>query len=442
MSRRDVVWTNASTKLLSDDDPVAAVLERARALFVRGLDLGWSGPPFDPLRLAGLLGFELVPTADVVDATISIGSRKRPTIRYNPLRPKGRVRYSIAHEIAHTLFPDWDELDRFRQGRRGKSGDSWQLESLCNLAAAELLMPQEHCEELLDAELDTTVLATARKRFEVSMETVLLRTVRARGEPCAAFCASVRENEGSKRYRMDYVVGNADWRGGIRVGERVPVKSVIAECSAIGSVAEGVEKWGAFPPLLRLDCFGMPPYPGALIPRVCGLLRLDDPPEDSTTTQIETAVGDATLPRGEGPRVIVQIVNDRARVWGGGGFASAMRRRYPDVQKGFIDWARSSPDNQTLGRTHFQSAGEDVVVASMVAQHGFGESSSPRIRYEALRVCLRELSVYARATGASIHMPMIGTGLAGGRWDVILQLLEEAFVRSSVPVTVYRHSSL
>jgi hypothetical protein len=34
-------------------------------------------------------------------------------------------------------------------------------------------------------------------------------------------------------------------------------------------------------------------------------------------------------------------------------------------------------------------------------------------------------------------MPRIGTGGAGGRWDIVAELIDEALVRRGVDVTVY-----
>ena len=64
-------------------------------------------------------------------------------IEYNPNRPRERRRYSVAHEIAHTLFPDCAKRVRHRGSHHGKrpGSDDWQLEALCNIAAAEILMP-------------------------------------------------------------------------------------------------------------------------------------------------------------------------------------------------------------------------------------------------------------------------------------------------------------
>ena len=39
--------------------------------------------------------------------------------------------------------------------------------------------------------------------------------------------------------------------------------------------------------------------------------------------------------------------------------------------------------------------------------------------------------------GASVHMPKLGTGAAGGSWPLIEELVVEEFIRRDVPVLVY-----
>src|SRR5687768_8534187 len=93
-------WTNKSVLTLSgDQDPIAVITERARATVLTALDQGWAGPPFDPIVLADLLNLEVVPTETVRDArTVPVG-KGRVRIEFNPTRPRGRMRYSLAHEI-------------------------------------------------------------------------------------------------------------------------------------------------------------------------------------------------------------------------------------------------------------------------------------------------------------------------------------------------------
>jgi O-acetyl-ADP-ribose deacetylase (regulator of RNase III) len=74
----------------------------------------------------------------------------------------------------------------------------------------------------------------------------------------------------------------------------------------------------------------------------------------------------------------------------------------------------------------------------MVAQHGIRPSAGvPPIRYDALRQCLDELAVQAVALGASVHMPRIGCGLAGGTWPEVEAVVEATLTAAAVPVYVY-----
>jgi len=98
-------WTNASVlKFAEGRDPVKVVVQFARDIVLDAIDKGWSGPPFDPMKLADLRGLRTSPRGDIRDARTVLAGHDRVLIEYNPNRPSGRLRYSIAHEIAHTFF--------------------------------------------------------------------------------------------------------------------------------------------------------------------------------------------------------------------------------------------------------------------------------------------------------------------------------------------------
>jgi hypothetical protein len=126
------------------EDPVAAISKAARSLVVDALDKGWSGPPFDPFALADLLRLEVVPRGDVQEARTVAAGQSNLRIEFNPNRPRHRVRFSVAHEIAHSLFPDCAKSMRYRAVHHEPTSDEWQLEALCNIAAAET--PNAHRE--------------------------------------------------------------------------------------------------------------------------------------------------------------------------------------------------------------------------------------------------------------------------------------------------------
>jgi O-acetyl-ADP-ribose deacetylase (regulator of RNase III) len=432
-------WTNPSVLALAGDrDPIEAVTERARELVTRALDEDWVGPPFDPIKLASILGFDVRPLADIPDArTVSIGA-DRFRIDYNPNRPSGRVRYSIAHEIAHTFFPDCGERVRNRLAHANATLDEWQLEALCNIAAAEILMPFGSFPAASERLTDIDRVIALQKQFKVSTEALLLRIVRIAPSMCAAFSASQVE-EGSRRgrWRVDYVVGSSSWPEGAVRGTLLPPDTRIQECAGgIGFTTRSDEVWDGRS--THVEAVALPPYPGAITPRVAGFVSLADEASASAALALLEVVGDALQPRGAGPNIVAHVVTDKAQTWGGGGFAAALRQRWPHVHEDFSAWAGQFGRNLQLGRVRFCDAPDSIRVASMVAQHGYGAARTARVRYVALEQCITEVFREAADAGATVHLPRIGTGHGGGSWPIIRDMVESAAAQWRVSAVVYR----
>ncbi len=436
MKRR--VWTNPSVLALAgDSDPVQAITERARTLAVEAIQDGWSGPPYDPFALAEYQNVAVVAREDIPEAR-TVPSRAGYIIEFNPNRPRSRVKYSICHELAHTLFPDCADRVRSRATHRDMKGDEWQLETLCNIGAAELLMPVGSIPSLEGERFTIDAVLEARKQHEVSAEAVLLRAVRLTADQCCVFSSSRRRlSEGRERYFIDYAIGSRAWAGGISAGAALPEATVAGECNAIGFTAKGHEAWDAIGSV-RVECLGVPPYPNQTYPRVLGIIRPQKQlPVD--LAEITYVRGDASRPRGSGPRILAQIVNDSAFTWGGG-FSLAVREKWPVAQKAFRAWAEQERRNLRLGNVHVGDVDESLAVASMIAQHGFGPSPKPRIRYMALKACLERLGNVAAERSATVHMPKIGTGQAGGSWNIVREFVQEAVCAHGVKVFVYELS--
>ena len=107
------------------------------------------------------------------------------------------------------------------------------------------------------------------------------------------------------------------------------------------------------------------------------------------------------------------------------------------IQEEFQDWVHQDRRNLSLGNVHHAEIDDDLSIVHMVAQKGYGPSGKPRIRYGALRDSLVQLREIAASQGAGVHMPRIGTGQAGGNWDLIRDLIDEHLVRRGVPVFIY-----
>lgn len=428
-------WTNKSVaQLAGTTNPIDIVVGKARQVTMDAIADGWSGPPFDPAELAVRLGIAIEPRDDISDARTVPGPGRTLKIEFNPNRPRGRVRYSIAHEIAHTFFPDCGDQVRNRADKTEIEGDDWQLEMLCNIAAAELVMPIGSFPDLREKHVSIDELMAIRKDYDVSTEALLLRFIRLTATPCALFAASRAEaGPYQSRYRIDYAVASSTWTRSIPLGQYLRDGTLLAESTAIGFTAIGDEVWPG-ESRFHVECVGTPPYPGNVYPRVLGLLT--DPNESGGLAQsIRILRGNALSPRGDGPRLIAHIVNDRSSTWGGG-FAKQVAIHYTDAQLDFRKWSRD-PDHLKLGNTHFFGHPSGIEIASMVAQHGFGASEIPRIRYQALEACLTMVRERAKVHGATVHMPRIGCGLAGGKWEVISELIEQSLLRHNILVTVY-----
>jgi len=153
---------------------------------------------------------------------------------------------------------------------------------------------------------------------------------------------------------------------------------------------------------------------------------------------IHYVVGDATYPEGEGNKIIAHICNDEGG-WGRG-FVVAISNNWAEPEQAYRKWYRNRGENDfDLGAVQLVQVEDDVWVANMIAQHGMrsGAQGQPPIRYEAVEEALGKLAAEAKERRASVHMPRIGCGLAGGRWEMIEPIIERTLCQSGVEVFVY-----
>jgi O-acetyl-ADP-ribose deacetylase (regulator of RNase III) len=147
--------------------------------------------------------------------------------------------------------------------------------------------------------------------------------------------------------------------------------------------------------------------------------------------------GDATAPQAKGNKIIAHICNDLGG-WGKG-FVVAISRRWREPEQEYRSWYRDRSANDFgLGAVQLVQVLPDTWVANMVAQRGMKTGSSgPPIRYEAVEQCLRIVGDHAIRLGASVHMPRIGCGLAGGKWEQIEPIILRTLCERSIATTVY-----
>ncbi len=151
--------------------------------------------------------------------------------------------------------------------------------------------------------------------------------------------------------------------------------------------------------------------------------------------EVRYRVGDATAPSADGNKIIAHICNDQG-AWGKG-FVLALSRRWQQPAESFKSWFKEGGDFGLAG-VQFVQVEPDVWVANMIGQHGLKtQKGVPPIRYEALRTCLEAVASKAKELGATVHMPRIGCGLAGGEWSKVEPIIIETLCEKGIEVTVY-----
>jgi O-acetyl-ADP-ribose deacetylase (regulator of RNase III) len=152
--------------------------------------------------------------------------------------------------------------------------------------------------------------------------------------------------------------------------------------------------------------------------------------------EINYLKGDATNPASSGNKIIVHVCNDIGG-WGKG-FVMAISKRWKEPEKRYREWFKSKT-GFSLGEVQFVKVEDDLWIANLIGQHKINkdEMGNAPIRYEAILSGLEKVAQFASENDATVHMPRIGCGLAGGTWDKIEPLIKSALAEKNIEVTVY-----
>lgn len=125
------------------------------------------------------------------------------------------------------------------------------------------------------------------------------------------------------------------------------------------------------------------------------------------------------------PAIIIPHVCNNLGAWGAG-FVVPLGQHYPDAKESYLKC------NKTLGHTDIASLPNNLFVANMIAQDGVGGKRP--LRYDALTFCMHAVRAFATEKQAHIHAPLFGSGLAGGNWNFITQLILDVWGDLSVSI--------
>lgn len=145
----------------------------------------------------------------------------------------------------------------------------------------------------------------------------------------------------------------------------------------------------------------------------------------------------------EGQKFLCHCCNDIGVM--GAGVALTISKKWPQVKQDYVKWYKDKVWKEkpfALGQYQLVVVDrkKEIVVVNLIGQEGIGFRNGPPIRYEAIKQGFEDLSRSILAgcfPNASVHMPRIGCGLAGGEWEKIETIIQETFCVAGVPVTVY-----
>jgi hypothetical protein len=156
---------------------------------------------------------------------------------------------------------------------------------------------------------------------------------------------------------------------------------------------------------------------------------------DISVSRINTSSNGAT--------VIIPHVCNNANVFGAG-FAAAVAEKFPIVKENFNLLGNKAKlgQIQNIDVLCNKLYGNRLVVSNMIAQNGlFSPKNNRPLNYGALCFCMTEVRNLVKSLSKSdtnkveIHAPKFGSGLAGGDWKFISELINDIW--NGIDVYVY-----
>lgn len=234
--------------------PEEIIRKKSRRLVAEAKAMGWAGPPFDPLMLASIQGILSRETRELFSAEAQLTpiEGRQLLLEFNPDRSTGRRNFSISHEIAHTFFEDCYEIVHQRKANPLTFDPQQEVEHLCQVGAAEILMPYEDfMTDAASLPLSLNSVQTLARRYGASREAAARRMLGVSGRTGALVFFSTRLKPSEIRsgvaaepkLRILYVVPSGDFSIFLPPHKSAPNDSCI--CCAIlpDEVVAGKESW-------------------------------------------------------------------------------------------------------------------------------------------------------------------------------------------------------
>src|ERR1700691_3987470 len=105
----------------------------------------------------------------------------------------------------------------------------------------------------------------------------------------------------------------------------------------------------------------------------------------------------------------------------GSGFALQIRNNYPDAYKTYIKYYNECG---LITGLIIPAISNNKIILNAISQDKYGYDKKVYVDYQALYKIFRDLNKYGDIFDNRIAMPLIGSGLAGGSWKIISEIIE------------------
>lgn len=255
-----------------DNNPEAIIREKAKSLFRYAVDCGWSGPPFDPAILAGLLGIKIIPAEIHLEADAMIypaGDGSMNILLNTSVQLPERRNFSICHEIAHTFFPDHSGFIQMRSKKTDNIDPNREVETLCDIAASELLLPGDYfLDNLRQYGISMRAVPQLSELFRASKTATIIKMTGSGLKVCAAVFLEegFRKSENPLRdgavpkMRVLYTITSPGFRYFIHRNKSVPDNSSVYRTIETNEITSGTEDWDIpANPVYLVEAMNLPP---------------------------------------------------------------------------------------------------------------------------------------------------------------------------------------
>jgi len=134
--------------------------------------------------------------------------------------------------------------------------------------------------------------------------------------------------------------------------------------------------------------------------------------------------------------VIIHQCNAQGKM--NSGVAKALRLKYPKIWESYsrvVDPSLSADHGSSfLGLTIAVKVAPELFIVNAVAQQFYGKDGRKYTSYDALDRCLMQVS--EDFPDEFYHLPMIGCGLGGGKWEVVQEIIKHRLDANRVTIHI------